>query len=124
LGGRAAEELVFNEIYSGSLDDLEKATKNAYMMVVYYGFNEKMGNVSYYDSSTQQELSWQKPFSEDTSKLIDNEIRILIAKEYDHAKRILNEHKDLHEKLMLMLLEKEVVYKEQLENLLGKKIAA
>ena len=87
LGGRAAEEIVFGEVSSGALDDLEKVTKEAYMMVVYYGFNKKIGNISYYDSTGQRDMGIQKPYSEETGKLIDEEIRKLVNTAYEHCKR-------------------------------------
>lgn len=119
LGGRAAEEVIFGEISSGALDDLEKVTKDAYTMVVYYGFNEKLGNVSYYDSTDQRDLSLQKPFSEDTGKLIDQEIRKLVADAYMAAKALLAENKSSLKKVAELLLKKEVIYKEDLEKILG-----
>jgi len=121
LGGRAAEEIIFGEISSGALDDLEKVTKEAYTMVVYYGFNEKLGNVSYYDSTRQRDLAIQKPFSEATGELIDQEIRKLVAQAYLDAKTILAENKASLEKVAALLLKKEVIYKEDLENILGKR---
>jgi AFG3 family protein len=124
LGGRAAEEVIFGEISSGALDDLEKVTKDAYTMVVYYGFNEKLGNISYYDSTDQRDLSIQKPFSEDTGKLIDQEIRKLVADAYLAAKTLLAENKAALEKVAELLLKKEVIYKEDLEKILGTRTAA
>jgi len=120
LGGRAAEEVMFDEASSGALDDLEKATNEAYNMVVYFGFNDKLGNVSYYDSSGKRDLSFQKPFSEATGELIDSEVRKLLAQAYQDAKMILNENRGLLEKLSALLLEKEVIDQEDLENVLGK----
>jgi AFG3 family protein len=119
LGGRAAEEIILDEISSGALDDLEKVTKEAYTMVVYYGFNEKLGNISYYDSTDRNDLAIQKPFSEDTGKLIDHEIRKLVADAYQAAKAILADNKALLEQVAELLLKKEVIYKEDLEKILG-----
>lgn len=121
LGGRAAEELIFGEVSSGALDDLEKATKEAYTMVVYYGFNEILGNISYYDSTGQRDLSIQKPFSEATGGLIDQEIRKLVAQAYLEARTLLTENKASLEKVAELLIKKEVIYKADLENILGKR---
>jgi len=121
LGGRAAEEIIFGEVSSGALDDLEKVTKEAYMMVVYYGFNKKIGNISYYDSTGQRDMSIQKPFSEETGKLIDEEIRNLVKTAYEHAKEILQQNKDSLNKVAELLLRKEVIFKDDLENILGKR---
>ncbi len=121
LGGRAAEEVVFGEVSSGALDDLEKVTKEAYMMVVYYGFNKKIGNVSYYDSTGQRDMGIQKPFSEETGKLIDEEIRKLVNTAYQTAKEILQQNRDSLNKVAELLLRKEVIFKEDLENILGKR---
>jgi AFG3 family protein len=119
LGGRAAEEVIFGEISSGAIDDLEKVTKEAYAMVVYYGFNDKLGNVSYYDSTNQRDLSIQKPFSEATGELIDQEIRKLVGDAYLTAKTLLTENKILLEKVAESLLKNEVIYREDLEKILG-----
>jgi len=123
FGGRAAEEVIFNEVSSGALDDLEKATNEAYNMVVYFGFNDRLGNVSYYDSTGKRDLSFQKPFSETTGELIDSEIRKLLGQAYQDAKTILGENRGLLEKLSALLLQKEVVDQEDLENTLGKHTA-
>jgi cell division protease FtsH len=121
LGGRAAEEIVFGEVSSGALDDLEKVTKEAYMMVVYYGFNKKIGNISYYDSTGQRDMGIQKPFSEETGKLIDEEIRKLVDSAYQKAKAILEENKDSLIKIAEALLKKEVIFKEDIESILGRR---
>lgn len=121
LGGRAAEEIVFGEVSSGALDDLEKVTKEAYTMVVYYGFNDKMGNISYYDSTDQRDMALQKPFSEATGELIDQEIRKLVADAYLAAKTLLAENKTALTAVAELLLKKEVIYKEDLEKILGKR---
>jgi cell division protease FtsH len=123
LGGRAAEEIIFGEVSSGALDDLEKVTKEAYMMVVYYGFNKKIGNISYYDSTGQRDMGIQKPFSEETGKLIDEEIRKLVNTAYEHAKEILQQNKDSLRKVAELLLRKEMIFKDDLENILGKRTA-
>ncbi|NVO01767.1 MAG: ATP-dependent metallopeptidase FtsH/Yme1/Tma family protein [Bacteroidetes bacterium] len=122
LGGRASEEVVFGRISTGALNDLEKVTKQAYAMVVYYGLNEKIGNMSYYDSSGSQEYALTKPFSEKTAQVIDEEIHKLIEKAYLRAKTLLTDNKNLLEKLALLLLEKEVIFKEDLEGIFGKRL--
>lgn len=121
LGGRAAEEVIFGEVSSGALDDLEKVTKEAYMMVVYYGFNKKLGNISYYDSTGQRDVGIQKPFSEETGKLIDEEVRKLVSEVYERAKGILRNNKESLSKVAELLLQKEVIFKEDLESILGKR---
>lgn len=124
LGGRAAEEVIFNEISSGALDDLEKVTKEAYMMVAWYGFNKKIGNISFYDSSGQQDAGFQKPYSEETGKLIDEEVRKLVNDAYLQAKEILTQNKGSLARLAELLMQKEVIYKEDLEKILGKRPGA
>ncbi|MFC5269996.1 ATP-dependent zinc metalloprotease FtsH [Adhaeribacter terreus] len=119
LGGRAAEELIFGEVTSGALDDLEKVTKEAYMLVAFYGFDKQIGNMSFYDSTDQQQNQLVKPYSEETGKIIDAEVRKLIEEAYELAKNTLSQNRDLLEKLAGKLLEKEVVYKEDLEAILG-----
>ncbi len=123
LGGRAAEAIVFGEISSGALDDLEKVTKQAYTMVAYYGLNEELGNVSYYDSTGQYEQSLQKPYSEKTAQLIDQEVRKLIESAYNDTKKVLLEHRDQMDQLAQLLLSKEIVVKEDLEAIFGKRRA-
>ena len=122
LGGRAAEEVMFGEISSGALDDLEKATKEAYMMVAYYGFNEKIGNVSFYDSSGQRDSAFQKPYSEETGKLIDEEVRKLIGTAYQQTKDLLVQNKQSLCRLADLLLQKEVIFREDLELILGSRM--
>ncbi|MDP4131158.1 MAG: ATP-dependent zinc metalloprotease FtsH [Bacteroidota bacterium] len=121
LAGRAAEEVVFGEVSSGALDDLEKATRNAYMMVVYYGFNKKIGNISYYDSTGQRDMGIQKPFSEETGKLIDEEVRKLVNDAYQHGKEILQQNRESLNRLAELLLKKETIFKEDIEGVLGKR---
>lgn len=123
LGGRAAEEVIFGEVSSGALDDLEKVTKEAYMMVVYYGFNKKIGNISYYDSTGQRDTGLQKPFSEETGKLIDEEIRNLVKDAYLRTKDILQQNKELLNKVAGLLIKKEILYRDDLESILGKRAA-
>ena len=121
MGGRAAEKVVFDTISTGALSDLEKVTKQARAMVTIYGLNEKLGNVTYYDSSGQGEYNFNKPYSEDTAMTIDKEISILIEGQYQRAIEILKENKD---KLLLLadiLIEKEVIFKDDLETIFGKR---
>lgn len=121
LGGRAAEEVVFGQISTGALSDLERVTKQAYSMVAYYGLNKKIGNLSYYDSTGQQEYAFTKPFSEQTAQEIDKEIRELIESAYQRAKDILAENKDKLTELAEILLEKEVIFADDLERIFGKR---
>jgi cell division protease FtsH len=121
LGGRAAEQIIFGKVSTGALNDLEKVTKQAYNMVVYFGLNEKVGNISYYDSTGQQEYSFQKPFSEKTAELIDKEIKVLVEKAYERAVALLKENKDKLSKVANRLLEKEVIFSEDLEEVFGKR---
>lgn len=121
LGGRAAEDVVFGKISTGALNDLERVTKQAYAMVTYYGLNEKIGNLSYYDSSGQSEYSFNKPYSEATAQLIDEEVHKLIDSAYQVAKNILIEHKEQLAQLAQQLLEKEVIYREDLVAVFGER---
>jgi cell division protease FtsH len=121
LGGRASEEIIFGEVSSGALDDLEKVTKEAYMMVVYYGFNKKIGNISYYDSTGQRDMGIQKPYSEETGRLIDEEVRKLVSNAYERTKELLAQNKDSLSKVAELLLQKEVIFKEDLESILGER---
>lgn len=122
LGGRTAEEIVFNEISSGALDDLEKVTKQAYMMVSQLGLSEKIGNISFYDSTGIYENSFQKPYSEATAQLIDEEVRKLVEQAHQSAKTILESNRDKLDLLAKLLLQKEVVYKKDFESILGERI--
>lgn len=121
LGGRAAEKVIFNRISTGALSDLEKVTKQARAMVTVYGLNEKIGNLTYYDSSGQSEYSFTKPYSEKTAELIDKEISNLIEEQYERAVKILEENKDKLTELANVLLEKEVIFKDNLEEIFGKR---
>ena len=121
LGGRAAEEIMFGRVSTGALSDLEKITKQAFASVVYYGLNDKIGNVSYYDSSGQQEYQFGKPYSEHTAQTIDEEIKKLIDKAYVKTKELLNEHKAKLTLLAEKLLEKEVIFRDDLEVIFGKR---
>jgi len=119
LGGRAAEEVVFAKISSGAQNDLEKVTKTVYSMVCYFGMSEKVGNVSYYDSSGQSDYSFNKPYSEKTAELIDSEIKELISAAFIRAKDILIKNAEGHKKLAELLLEREVIFTEDLEHIFG-----
>lgn len=121
MGGRAAEKVVFNKISTGALSDLEKVTKQARAMVTIYGLNEKLGNITYYDSSGQSEYNFSKPYSEETALVIDQEINALIENEYQRAIKILEENKDKLLKLSDILIEKEVIFKDDLETIFGKR---
>ncbi|ALM48246.1 peptidase M41 [Flavobacterium psychrophilum] len=121
MGGRAAEKVIFNRISTGALSDLEKVTKQARAMVTVYGLNEKIGNVTYYDSSGQSEYNFSKPYSEDTAKLIDQEISTLIEDQYKRAIQLLEDNKDKLLKLADILIEKEVIFKDDLEEIFGKR---
>jgi AFG3 family protein len=121
LGGRAAEELIFKSVSSGALDDLEKVTKLAYTMVAYYGLNEKLGNISYYDSSGQYEQSFQKPYSEATAQLIDQEVQNMVKEAYTRCLQLLEIHRVKLEALAALLQTKEIVLKDDLVALFGER---
>jgi ATP-dependent metalloprotease FtsH len=121
LGGRAAEEIVFGRVSTGALSDLEKITKQAYACIVYYGLNEKIGNISYYDSTGQGEFSFSKPYSENTSRTIDEEVKKMTDIAYAKTKQILLSNKDKLTMLAEKLLEKEVIFKEDLEEIFGRR---
>jgi ATP-dependent metalloprotease FtsH len=121
LGGRAAEEVVFGKVSTGALSDLEKVTKQAYAMVTVYGLSDKLGNVSYYDSSGQSEYSFNRPYSEKTAELIDSEVSHIIEGAYARTKQILLENRDKLDRLANDLLTKEVIFKENLEEIFGKR---
>lgn len=120
LGGRVAEEITFGKISTGALSDLEKVTKQAYASIVYYGLNEKVGNISYYDSSGQDNM-FSKPYSENTAKTIDEEVKKMIDIAYAKTKQILLSNKEKLTELAQKLLEKEVIFKEDLEEIFGKR---
>jgi ATP-dependent metalloprotease FtsH len=121
LGGRAAEQIMFGKISTGALSDLEKVTKQANAMVTVYGLNEKIGNISYYDSSGANEYGFTKPYSEKTAQTIDEEVSKMIELAYVRAKELLSNNKDLLVQLAEKLLEKEVIFKEDLEAIFGKR---
>jgi cell division protease FtsH len=120
LGGRAAEELFIGQISSGAMNDLERVTKQAYAMVTYLGMSDKLPNLSYYDSSGQ-EYMFSKPYSDETAKLIDAEVKSMIAEQYARAKQILSDKSNGHGQLANILLEKEIIYAEDLEHIFGKR---
>lgn len=121
MGGRAAEKVIFDKISTGALSDLEKVTKQARAMVTIYGLNDKLGNITYYDSSGQSEYNFSKPYSEETAKTIDKEISELIEAQYLRAIKILEENKDKLIQLADILIEKEVIFKDDLEKIFGQR---
>ncbi|WP_462280389.1 ATP-dependent zinc metalloprotease FtsH [Salinivirga cyanobacteriivorans] len=121
MGGRAAEEIVFGKVSTGALNDLERATKKAYAMVTYFGMSAEVGNISFYDSTGQNEYSFTKPYSEETAKLIDKETRKLVEASYQRALRILRDNREGHEQLAQRLLEREVIFADDLEDIFGKR---
>ena len=121
LGGRAAEQLIFNKISTGALNDLEKITKQAYAMVAYFGMSEKVGNISFYDSTGQREFTFTKPYSEKTAELIDQEVHNYVNTAYQRAFDILKGHRKQLDQLAEMLLEKEIIFSDDLEKILGKR---
>jgi cell division protease FtsH len=121
LGGRAAEKVMFDKISTGALSDLEKVTRQARAMVSVYGLNDTLGNITYYDSSGQSEYNFTKPYSEETARKIDHEISEIIEKQYERAISLLATSKDKLIQLADRLLEKEVIFKDDLENILGKR---
>ncbi|MCK9422583.1 MAG: ATP-dependent zinc metalloprotease FtsH [Bacteroidales bacterium] len=121
VGGRASEEIFFGKVSTGALNDLEKVTKQAYAMVVYFGLNKAIGNISYYDSTGQNEYAFQKPYSEKTAETIDHEVRAIVEEAYERAKKLLTENKEKLERLASLLLEREVIFREDLEEIFGKR---
>lgn len=121
LAGRVSEDVFFGKISTGALNDLEKVTKQTYAMVVYFGLNEAIGNISFYDSSGQNEFAFQKPYSEKTAEVIDFEVKKIIDSAYAKAKQLITENKDKVATLANLLLEKEVIFREDLESVFGKR---
>ncbi len=121
VGGRASEEIFFGRVSTGALNDLEKVTKQAFAMVVYFGLNKEIGNISYYDSTGQSEYTFSKPYSERTAETIDQEVRKIVESAYERAKQVLTENKENLEKLATLLLEREVIFREDLEEIFGKR---
>ncbi len=118
LGGRAAEELFIGQISTGAMNDLERVTKTSYSMIAYAGMSDKLPNVCYYNN---QEYNFQKPYSETTAKVMDEEVMKLIAEQYDRAKKILTEHKEGHNQLAQLLIDREVIFAEDVERIFGKR---
>jgi cell division protease FtsH len=121
LGGRAAEDLFIGKISSGALNDLERITKQAYAMVAYFGMSDKLNNLSYFDSTGSSEFSFSKPYSEKTAELIDKEVKALVDEQYQRAKKLLSEHKEGHRQLANILVEREVIFSEDMEHIFGKR---
>ena len=121
MGGRAAEKVMFDQISTGALSDLEKVTKQARAMVTIYGLNEELGNITYYDSSGQNEYGFTKPYSEETAQKIDQEISKMIEKQYQRAIQLLDDNKDKLTELAERLLDKEVIFKDDLEKIFGQR---
>lgn len=119
LGGRAAEEVFLNQLSTGAINDLERVTKRAYAMVAYFGMSDKLPNLSYYDSSGASDYGFTKPYSEKTAELIDAEAKRIVAEQYQRAKEILRQHADGHKKLVDLLLVREVIFAEDLEDVFG-----
>lgn len=122
LGGRAAEELFLGTVCTGALNDLERVSKYAYAIVTYYGMSDKLANLSYYDSTGSSDFSFKQPYSEQTAQLIDQEVKQLIDEQYERAKRILSEQAEGHNKLAELLVEREVIFADDLEQIFGKRI--
>ena len=118
LGGRAAEELFTGNISTGAINDLERATKSAFGMIAYAGMSDKLPNICYYNN---EEYNFQKPYSEMTAKAIDEEVLTMINGQYDRAKQILTEHKEGHNQLAQLLIDREVIMAEDVENIFGKR---
>lgn len=121
LAGRAAEEIVFGQISTGALNDLERATKMAFSLVAYYGMSPKIGNVSYYDSTGQSDWNFTKPFSEETNEAIDSEVKRLVEEAYQRAKEIITASRDKLDQLAQLLFEREVIFREDVENIYGER---
>jgi len=120
LGGRAAEELFLGRISTGASNDLERVTKQAYAMVVYFGMSKRLPNLNYYDS-TGQDWGFSKPYSDETARMIDEEVQGIVNEQYERAKKILTENTEKHEQLALLLLKSEVIYSEDVEHIFGKR---
>jgi len=121
LGGRASEELTFSKISTGALNDLERVTKQAFAMISYFGMSDRIGNLSYYDSTGQQDFAFNKPFSEKTAEAIDEEVKKMIDTQYGRAIGILRNNQQGLQQLAELLLEKEVIFSDDLERIFGKR---
>jgi cell division protease FtsH len=124
LAGRASEKLIFGKVSTGALNDLERVTKQAYAMVSYFGMSDAVGNISFYDSSGQNEYAFSKPYSEKTADLIDEESKQIVAEQFQRAINVLTENKEGLTRLAEQLLEKEVIFSEDLEVIFGKRKSA
>ena len=124
LGGRVSEQLTFGEISTGALNDLERVTKQAYAMVAYYGMSKRVGNLSFYDSTGQSDMVFTKPYANETAEAIDSEARALIDEAYRMAEEVLTEHSEGLKALAELLLEREVIFTEDVERILGKRPSA
>jgi cell division protease FtsH len=120
MGGRAAEDLFIGQVCTGALNDLERATKIAYSLVVYYGMSDKIANISYYDSNGQN-YGFTKPYSEERARLIDEEVSRILNEQYDRAKEILTQYKEGHARLAQLLIEREVIFTADVEEIFGKR---
>ena len=120
LGGRAAEELFIGHISTGAANDLERVTKQAYAIVAYFGMSSELPNISYYDS-TGQDYGFTKPYSEETARTIDKEVSRIISEQYERAKKLLSEHAEGHAQLTQVLIEREVIFTEDVERIFGKR---
>ena len=118
LGGRAAEELFLGRISTGAMNDLERVTKSAYGMIAYAGMSERLPNICYYNNT---EYSFQRPYSETTAKIMDDEVLKMINEQYDRAKNILSEHKEGHNELAELLVQREVIFADDVEKIFGKR---
>ncbi len=121
LGGRAAEEVFLGNVSTGALNDLERVTKQAYAIIVYYGMSASLNNISYFDSSGASEYAFSKPYSEKTAEVIDQEVKLMVNEQYERAKRILTENGKGHNALADMLVEREVIFADDLEHVFGKR---
>ena len=124
VAGRASEDVIFGEVSTGALNDLERVTKMAYAMVAYYGLNKSIGNLSYYDSTGQSDYAFQRPYSEKTAEEIDKQVHELVESAYAKAKEILETHKEQLNVLAQILIDKEVIFADDLERIYGKRIAS
>ena len=124
IGGRVAEEMITGQPSSGALNDLERLTKMAYAMVTYYGMSDKIGNMSFYDSTGARGYDLTKPYSEKTAELIDKEVKELIEMIHDRTLKLLQDNKEGFLALAAILLEKEVIFAEDLENIFGKRVGS
>ncbi len=118
LGGRAAEDLFIGKISTGAMNDLERVTKQSYGMIAYAGMSDRLPNLCYYNND---EYSFNKPYSENTAQVIDEEVKLMIKEQYERAKRILSEHKEGHNQLASLLMEREVIFAEDVEHIFGKR---